>query len=150
MPIYFYSEREQPYGVFSNFSPHGFIVDGRYYPTSEHYFQAQKFVDSPDDYEAIATARKPKIAADRGRERSRPLRSDWNAVKDDVMRIALRAKFDAHTELRELLLSTGTETLIEKTSTDYYWGCGTDGTGKNRLGELLEKLRETYRVEPAV
>ncbi|MBC8139830.1 MAG: NADAR family protein, partial [Armatimonadetes bacterium] len=60
----------------------------------------------------------------------------------------LRAKFDAHTELRELLLSTGTETLIEKTSTDDYWGCGTDGTGKNRLGELLEELRETYHAEP--
>ncbi len=146
MAIYFYSEREYPYGVFSNFSPHGFTVDGRYYPTSEHYFQAQKFVHSPDDYEAVATAQKPKIAADRGRERSRPLRTDWNAVKDDVMRRALRAKFGAHAELRELLESTGTETLVEKTSTDYYWGCGTDGLGKNRLGELLEELREAYRT----
>lgn len=150
MPIYFYSEREAPFGVFSNFSPHGFTVDGRYYPTSEHYFQAQKFVHSPEDYEAVATAQKPKIAADRGRERSRPLRSDWNEVKDDMMRHALRAKFDAHQPLRELLESTGTETLIEKTSTDYYWGCGTTGTGKNRLGELLEELRETYRAGSSV
>ena len=62
MAIYFYLQAEKPYGVFSNFSPHGFVLDGRYYPTSEHYFQAQKFVGSPADYEAIATAPAPKIS----------------------------------------------------------------------------------------
>jgi hypothetical protein len=30
MPIYFYSAREKPYGCFSNFSPHGFELDGTY------------------------------------------------------------------------------------------------------------------------
>lgn len=39
MTIYFYSTREQPYGCFSNFSRHGFELDGAYYKTSEHYFQ---------------------------------------------------------------------------------------------------------------
>ncbi|HKC73877.1 MAG TPA: NADAR family protein, partial [Chloroflexota bacterium] len=43
MTIYFYSTREKPYGCFSNFSPHGFELDGVWWPTSEHYFQAQKF-----------------------------------------------------------------------------------------------------------
>ena len=86
-----------------------------------------------------------KLAADRGRERTRPLRPDWDAVKDDAMRRALRAKFATHTELRDLLLATGSESLIEKTSGDYYWGCGTNGTGKNRLGELLEELRESLQ-----
>ena len=31
------------YGCFSNFSKHGFELDRKYWPTSEHYFQAQKF-----------------------------------------------------------------------------------------------------------
>ena len=31
MPIRFYSTREQPYGCFSNFSPHGFELEGRYW-----------------------------------------------------------------------------------------------------------------------
>lgn len=141
MAIYFYLQTEKPYGVFSNFSPHGFTLDGRYYPTSEHYFQAQKFVHSPDDFEAVMNASRPMRCAEIGRERHRPLREDWESVKDDVMRRAVRAKFDAHPELRELLLSTGEEELIEKTSGDYYWGCGTDGTGKNRLGEILMELR---------
>lgn len=145
MAIYFYLQTEKPYGVFSNFSPHGFTLDGRYFPTSEHYFQAQKFVHSPDDFEAVMKASKPMRCAEIGRERHRPLRPDWEAVKDDIMRRAVRAKFEAHSELRDLLLATGNEELIEKTSSDYYWGCGANGTGKNRLGEILTELRELLR-----
>ena len=41
--ILFYKVKE-PYGEFSNFSSFGFTDDnGRYWSTSEHYFQAQKF-----------------------------------------------------------------------------------------------------------
>lgn len=41
--ILFYKVKE-PYGEFSNFSSFGFTdADGIYSPTSEHYFQAQKF-----------------------------------------------------------------------------------------------------------
>jgi len=47
MKIYFYHTREK-YGCFSNFSPHGFELDGLYWSTSEHYFQAQKFPGTPD------------------------------------------------------------------------------------------------------
>ena len=43
MPIYFYGVRTKIYGCFSNFSPHGFELDGYWWPTNEHYFQAQKF-----------------------------------------------------------------------------------------------------------
>jgi N-glycosidase YbiA len=145
MAIYFYSTREVPYGVFSNFSAHGFTLDGLYWPTSEHYFQAMKFAGHPEHVEAIRRASQPKRAAELGRERSRPLRSDWESVKDDVMRAALLAKFTTHAELSALLLATGDEVLIEKTSGDYYWGCGTNGTGKNRLGELLTELRGKLR-----
>jgi hypothetical protein len=48
MAIYFYSDRENPYGCFSNFSRHGFELDGVWWSTSEHYFQAQKFAGTPD------------------------------------------------------------------------------------------------------
>jgi ribA/ribD-fused uncharacterized protein len=73
MTIYFYSDREEPFGRFSNFSRYGFILDDRYWPTSEHYFQAQKFAGTEHE-EIIRQSPAPKIAADRGRERSRPLR----------------------------------------------------------------------------
>jgi hypothetical protein len=145
MPIYFYSDRERPYGAFSNFSKHGFTLDGQYWPTSEHYFQAQKFAGTEHE-EAVRLARAPKIAADMGRERKRPLRADWEAVKEDAMRRALRAKFTQHADLRDLLLSTGDEEIVENAPGDFYWGCGKDGTGNNRLGALLMELREELRA----
>ena len=148
MAIYFYSTREQPYGCFSNFSAHGFDLDGLYWPTSEHYFQAQKFAGTPHA-EAVRQARSPKQAAEMGRERTRPLRPDWEAVKDDVMRRAVRRKFETHADIRAVLLGTGDEELIEATSGDYYWGCGTNGTGKNMLGQILMELRTALREEDA-
>ena len=69
--IYFYSTKEQPYGCFSNFAAYWFELDGQSWPTSEHYFQAQKFAGTPDA-EAIRLARSPMVAARMGRERNRP------------------------------------------------------------------------------
>jgi ribA/ribD-fused uncharacterized protein len=57
------------------------------------------------------------------------------------MRTAVRAKFSSHAALRDLSLSTGDKELIELTTNDYYWGCGTDGTGKNMLGKILMEIR---------
>jgi N-glycosidase YbiA len=138
-PIRFYRLKE-PYGEFSNFSPHPIELKGRVWPTTEHYFQAQKFAGT-DHEEAVRLAASPMIAARMGRSRARPLRADWETVKDDVMREALRAKFTQHAALRALLLATGSADLIEHTKTDRYWADGGDGTGKNRLGKLLMELR---------
>lgn len=146
MAIHFYSNLEEPYGCFSNFSPHGVNLDGLYWPTTEHYFQAQKFVGTPDA-EEIRCAKSPKDAADKGRERKRPLRPDWEQVKEDTMRQAVLAKFRTHAKLREILLSTGDDEIVENAPGDYYWGCGADGTGKNRLGAILMEVRAVLRRE---
>lgn len=143
MTIYFYSTVDD-YGEFSNFSRHGFELDGKYWKTSEHYFQAMKFVGT--EYEdKVREARTPKDAASLGRRRDWPLREDWEVVKEDVMRRAVLKKFQTHAELRDLLLSTGDEELVENARGDYYWGCGADGTGKNRLGVILMEIREQLR-----
>ena len=76
-----------------------------------------------------------------GRDRKRPLRRDWESVKDQVMLEAVRAKFTQHDDLREVLLGTGDAKLVEHTENDNYWGDGGDGSGKNRLGQLLMQLR---------
>jgi N-glycosidase YbiA len=140
MTIYFYRARDA-YGCFSNFSAHGFSLDGLWWPTSEHYFQAQKFVETPQ-FETVRLAPSPKEAADLGRDRSFPLRSDWNAVKDDIMTRAVLRKFEIHRDIRRILLDTGTEAIAEDAPGDYYWGCGTDRTGQNKLGIILMNVRE--------
>ncbi len=58
---------------------------------------------------------------------------------------ALRAKLTQHADLRALLLGTGEAPLIEHTANDAYWGDGGDGSGKNRLGALLMRVREELR-----
>lgn len=141
--IQFYQVKN-PYGEFSNFSQFAFTVDGREYPTSEHYFQSKKF-EGTEHEEQVAHAATGLKAAEMGRDRARPLRHDWESVKEDVMYQALRYKFKAHKELRDLLLSTGDAVLVEHSSNDKYWADGGDGTGLNRLGVLLEKLRNELR-----
>src|SRR5579859_6398932 len=137
--------RHKPYGCFSNFSAHGFELDGAWWPTSEHYFQAQKFAGAPQHMEEVRRAQSPKQAAMRGRSRARPLRADWEQVKDEVMRRAVLCKFETHADIREILLATGDDEIVENAPKDYYWGCGANGTGQNKLGQVLMDVRQTLR-----
>jgi ribA/ribD-fused uncharacterized protein len=139
-PIEFYSTKGE-FGAFSNFAAYPLVLDGRTWPTSEHYFQAQKFVEG-NHAEEIRQAKSPTVAARMGRSRQRPLRPDWESVKDAVMRKAVEAKFTQHESLRTLLLSTGDARLVEHTTKDSYWGDGGDGGGRNRLGEILMDVRD--------
>jgi len=135
------------YGCFSNFSPHPIVLKAKTWPTSEHYFQAQKFAGTPDE-EEVRQAKSPMIAARMGRSRKRPLRKDWEAVKDRIMHEAVLAKFTQHAELRATLLSSGNATIVEHTEKDRYWGDGDDGSGRNRLGQILMQVREELRSVP--
>ena len=147
MAIYFYGTKEPLYGCFSNFSAHPFILDDQTWRTSEHYFQAMKFAGHPDHIEALRLMPSPMQVAKAGRSRARPLRKDWEEVKDNVMRSALHAKFTQHPEIKAVLLGTGDEELIENTTKDHYWGIGSSGTGLNMLGRLLVELRTRLRAE---
>ncbi|HEX8564629.1 MAG TPA: NADAR family protein [Pyrinomonadaceae bacterium] len=143
MAIRFYSKNEA-FSEFSNFSPHGIEMDELWYPTIEHYFQAQKFHDV-EYREKIRLARTAKDSKTLGRSRKIPIRSDWEEVKDEIMFEACLKKFQTHKSLKELLLSTGDEELIENAPMDYYWGCGRTGTGQNKLGKILMRVREQLR-----
>ncbi|BAC10016.1 NADAR family protein [Thermosynechococcus vestitus] len=146
MTIYFYRVKDA-YGSFSNFSPHGFTLEGYYWPTAEHYYQAHKFFGTP--YEAfghaIRIAPTPEAAAQLGRSGRYPVHPQWDQLKQAVMWRALVAKFTTHAELRELLLATVDEELVEDSPVDSYWGCGGDRQGSNYLGRLLMHLRHCLR-----
>jgi len=137
--VYFYGTFDE-YGFLSNFSRHPIQLRGHTWPTCEHYFQAQKFAGTEHEG-AILHAGSPTIAARLGRSRQRPLRPDWEQVKEEIMLEALRAKFTQHLDLQARLLATGDATLVEHTSRDTYWADGGDGSGRNRLGELLMRVR---------
>ena len=75
------------------------------------------------------------------------LRADWDTVRDAVMLAALRTKFTQHAELHVRLLATGDTYLVEHTAKDAYWGDGGDGSGRNRLGVLLQQVRTELRQQ---
>jgi ribA/ribD-fused uncharacterized protein len=141
--ICFYSTRDE-YGCLSNFYPAPVEIDGKTWPTTEHYFQAMKFTD-PKLQGHVRRARTPKEAAARGRDRKHPLRRDWEKVKEEIMRKAVLAKFTQHADLRAILLGTGEAILVEHTANDSYWGDGGDGSGRNALGHILMSVRAELR-----
>lgn len=145
LTIKFYSARGD-FGEFSNFAPFPFFLDGKEWPTSEHYFQAMKF-EQESYQEQIRLAKRACVAAQLGRSRAVPIRPDWESIKVDVMRRAVRSKFQAHGVLRSLLLSTGEEMIIEEAARDDFWGSGPRSDGKNWLGRILMEVREELREQ---
>lgn len=143
--VVFFYHSDQKWGELANFSRHSIFVDNKIWPTVEHYYQAQKFVGTPYE-EEIRVLETPTIAKERAHELLKVHPAlDWEMRKEDVMYKGLYAKFTQHPDLKLLLLSTGNLTLAEHTELDLYWADGLDGSGKNRLGRLLMKLREELR-----
>lgn len=123
-----------------------------YWSTVEHYYQAQKFVGTSDamSIPLIHSAQTPELAAALGRDARRQVRLDWEDVKTQVMRKAVLKKFLTHTDIREILLTTGDKLIVENSPTDYFWGCGVNKTGHNHLGRILMSVREEIRNLPSL
>lgn len=151
---------EQPTAITSFRDSYAFLSN--FYPskartTLEHFFQAAKTL-APAERAFVLAARTPAEAKRRGRQVT--LRSNWDALKIDIMRELLYAKFAPHTPIAEKLLATGYSTLVEgNTWGDRFWGAtparthepeiavGTmlrwedDLVGSNHLGILLMEVR---------
>ena len=142
---------DNEYAFLSNFYESPFEVDGITYPTVEHFFQAMKSKDI-EGRKKIAAAPTPGKAKRLGR--TIELRKDWEEIKVAVMKFGLAQKFRIP-ELREKLLATGNEELIEGNFWhDNVWGnclCAEcqDIPGRNMLGMLLMKVREEILYEEA-
>lgn len=136
---------DQPWGELSNFSRHAIYLRGRVWPTVEHFYQAQKLAGTEHE-EQIRRCQTPMLAKITATELSQELLpDDWERTREAVMLEGLRAKFQQHPDLRERLLGSGDRALIEDAKTDDYWGDGGDGSGKNRLGQLLMQVRDELR-----
>lgn len=132
----------------SNFHPSIITYQGIKYPTVEHYYVAMKVKDDQIIYgqfftvadcrELISKVSTPGKVKKLGR--SLKVRKDWDSVKLEIMEFGLREKFK-DLDLREMLLQTGSEVLIEGNWwNDIYWGV-CKGVGENNLGKLLMKIR---------
>ena len=100
-----FCRHDEPYYCFANFSRHPIVVNGVKWPTTEHWYQAQKFSD-PEVQEDIRRAPNPMVAATIGRT-APGMREDWDNVKVDLMRQALRMKVDQNPDVKASLLGKG-------------------------------------------
>ena len=158
-PILFY-EKGQPYYEFTNFyyDPNNLIaIDGQDWFTVEHYFQAQKFIETPrlvQGIRNIISARQVVDIIGRNPKYQSYIRKDWDEVKDGIMYKGVYAKFSQNEELRNLLLSTRTRKLVEHTANDKYWADGGDGgngiKGQNKLGQILMRVREELSLRTSI
>lgn len=146
MAIKFYKSVE-PYGYLNNFRKAPMFIYNAWYKNVEAAYQSRKTF-SLEEQESIRLASNPRTARDLGQVVS--IRSDWDQVKYQIMAECILAKFVQHKDLRERLLSTGNEQLIEDSETDFYWGCGADGTGQNNLGKILMITRSLIYGEDEV
>jgi ribA/ribD-fused uncharacterized protein len=142
--IRFYRANENPYGAFSNLYPRSIEFDGLTYPTSEHAYQAGKAC-KPAVRDWILSAPTPSLAAMAAHGLYVwDVVPNWADIKFDRMRAVLRAKFEQHSDLRELLLSTGNARLVEagtvNNAVNRLWG-EVEGKGQNMLGVMLMELR---------
>lgn len=116
------------------------------YPTSEHLFQAMKFLDSrPDIAENIRNMPRPSDALDLAREYQAYVSPAWYEHNISNMDEVLRLKFTQHGTLKSELISTGSAELIEDSPTDAFWGNGANKKGRNELGKALMRLREALQ-----
>jgi ribA/ribD-fused uncharacterized protein len=141
MPIRFLSKIEQ-WKDFSNLAPYPIELEGRVWQSSEHYYQYKKFEKADPDYaQKILEAETPKEVKKLSMQNDK--RSpEWDNEKIAILKTAVIKKFTSYSNLRDLLLSTGDEELIEANPDDYFWGEGADGTGKNMMGKMLMEIRE--------
>lgn len=127
-----------PYSFLSNFYKSDIIYDGIRYNSAEAAFQAQKSLDLSEREEiSLLTPLKAKKAG-----RHITLREDWDEVKLDIMYKICLSKFTQNEDMRQLLISTCGEELIEGNDWgDSFWGT-VDGHGENHLGKILMRIRD--------
>jgi ribA/ribD-fused uncharacterized protein len=133
-------------------------IDGVTFPTVEHYLQwskAKQFGDAEAQGKIMKTA-SAKSVKSYGDKVKDVKEEEWAEKRDQVMRIALKAKFMQHPDLKAKLLSTADRPIGEANARDKYWSIGTGADtskakipskwpGKNRLGALLMELRSELK-----
>lgn len=137
MTIKFYKSVE-PYGYLNNFRKAPIFIFNVWYKNVEAAYQSQK-TNNKVEQEQIRLAPHPNQARELGQKVT--IRSDWDDIKYSIMEACVLAKFLQHKDLRERLLSTGTEYIIEDSPIDAWWGCGPNGDGENNLGRILMSVR---------
>lgn len=141
-------EFKNQYIFLSNFYECPIYYNKLVFCNAEAAFQAQKAIDEKEQYKFI------NLNASQARKLGKTiaLREDWEEVKDNIMYEIVKRKFTVNKELKQKLIDTKDEELVEGNWWhDTYWGVDSKtGVGKNKLGKILMKVREEVKNSNAI
>ncbi|AXB42587.1 hypothetical protein A4R43_08630 [Amycolatopsis albispora] len=143
----------------SQWWPAEFTVDGVRYRSAEQFMMAEKarlFGDAEAE-KLILASETPAEAKKLGRAVREFDQETWVARRFDIVVRGNEAKFGQDERLREFLLSTGDQVLVEAAPRDVIWGIGLGAAnpraadpaswrGRNLLGFALMAARDTLRA----
>lgn len=115
--------------------------------SSEHHYQAEKFLDKKMR-QRVVSASSGKAAKNLARKYKKFIRPDWELISLEVMNKVVQAKFFQNVELLIKLCDIDGEIVENNFWHDNFWGnciCGRPecaGDGKNHLGKILMDIRE--------
>lgn len=142
----------------SQWFPASFILDELYYPSAEHFMMVQKaqlFSDEETLAAILATA-SPQVAKQLGRQVKNFDEERWQQHCFDYVVRGNLGKFSQNLALRDFLLNTGVQVIVEASPRDPIWGIGMGASnsnanhpeqwrGQNLLGFALMQVRAQLR-----
>ena len=147
-------------GFLSQFHPSPFVVNGIKYPAAEYWMMAEKArcFDDQETLKAILKAARPIDAKNLGRSVRNYNEQKWENKRYSVVIQGNIYKFSRNKHLRDMLMDTGEQVLVEASPTDKIWGIGLAEThpnarvpckwpGKNLLGFALMEVRDYFKDE---
>lgn len=150
-----YISRRDP---FSNWYVAPFNVRGKVFNCVEQMLQfskATKFGDHATASQIMATS-DPALQRVLGRAVVGYTEAEWETSRFNVAYAGAKAKFEAHDDLRTILLDTRDALLVEADPLDLVWGCGLNEfdprivdvahwRGANRAGQVVMAVRAGLR-----
>lgn len=112
--------------VFSQFYARPFEIQGQIYQWAEQWMMANKALLFGDEeaLQRIRLAADPQECKEIGRQVRQYDDIHWSAIRYAVVLAGTLAKFRQNRDLRDYLVSTGDEILVEAAANDTVWGIG--------------------------
>jgi len=136
-----------------------FTVNGIEYKTAEHWMMAKKaeLFGDKDTFQKIIKSDSPAVVKQFGRTVANYVDEEWNKYRYEIVKEGNYHKFSQHTDLRNFLINTDKQILVETSPTDAIWGIGMaidhkdiykpdKWRGTNLLGFALMEVRDQLKI----
>jgi ribA/ribD-fused uncharacterized protein len=110
----------------SQWYPTSFVVNGQLFASAEHYMMYRKAIlfDDDDTAEQILRSSSPGAAKSLGRSVRGFDEQTWEEHRFDIVTEASIEKFAQSARLKDFLIGTADQVLVEASPTDAVWGIG--------------------------